>query len=253
MRSFWNRLWPPVVAVLLFLVCWQLAVSWFQVEDWILPPPSNIAQEAVAGAEGLLGHTIATLQLTMIGFGIGTAVGLFIALILHLIPWLKTALYPLLVISQNVPTIALAPLLMIWFGFGILPKVIVIILVCFFPVAVAAMDGLARTDRTMRNYMEMAGASQWQTFTKLELPHALPSIFSGVRIAATYSVMGAVIGEWIGSDKGIGYYMMLQKSAYRTDRVFVAIFIIVLLSLLMVAIITLLERRLIRWSTTQER
>ena len=253
MRSWWNRLWPPVVAVLLFLAGWQLAVSWFHVEEWILPPPSNIAQEAAAGAEGLLGHTLATLELTLLGFAIGTAVGLIISLLLHLVPWLKTALYPLLVVSQNVPTIALAPLLMIWFGFGILPKVIVITLVCFFPVAVAAMDGLARTDRTMMNYMEMAGATKWQTFRKLELPHALPSIFSGVRIAATYSVMGAVIGEWIGSDKGIGYFMLLQKSAYRTDRVFVAIFIIVLLSLLMVALITLLERRLIRWNPKQEK
>ncbi|SMF91475.1 ABC-type nitrate/sulfonate/bicarbonate transport system, permease component [Paenibacillus uliginis N3/975] len=253
MRIWWNRLWPPFVAVLFFLTVWQLAVSLFHVEDWILPPPSDIVREAAAGAEDLLGHTLATLQLTLVGFAIGTAVGLVIALLLHLVPWMKTALYPLLVVSQNVPTIALAPLLMIWFGFGILPKVIVITLVCFFPVAVSAMDGLARTDRTMMNYMEMAGASKWQTFSKLELPHALPSIFSGVRIAATYSVMGAVIGEWIGSDKGIGYFMMLQKSAYRTDRVFVAIFIIVLLSLLMVALITLLERRLIRWNPKQEK
>uniref|UniRef100_UPI0006D5428C ABC transporter permease n=1 Tax=Paenibacillus dakarensis TaxID=1527293 RepID=UPI0006D5428C len=233
--------------------CWQLAVSWFHVEEWILPPPSNIAKEAAASSKGLLDHTAATLQLTLLGFAIGTAIGLIIALMLHLVPWLKKALYPLLVMSQNVPTIALAPLLMIWFGFGILPKIIVITLVCFFPVAVAAMDGLARTDRTMLNYMQMAGASKWQTFSKLELPHALPSIFSGVRIAATYSVMGAVIGEWIGSEKGIGYYMMMQKSAYRTDRVFVAIFIIVLLSLFMVALVTLLERQLIRWNPKQNK
>lgn len=248
MSIWWNRVWPPVVAVLLFLAAWQLAVFMFDIEEWILPSPSGIAREAAAGAEGLLEHTLATLRLTLIGFVIGTAVGLVIALVLHLVPWLKTAVYPLLVISQNVPTIALAPLLMIWFGFGMLPKIIVITLVCFFPVAVAAMDGLTRTDMSMMNYMRMTGATKWQTFTMLELPHALPSVFSGVRIAATYSVMGAVIGEWIGSDKGIGYFMLLQKSAYRTDRVFVAIAVIVLLSLLMVGLITLLERRLIRWN-----
>ncbi|NMO96353.1 ABC transporter permease [Paenibacillus lemnae] len=248
MRMWWKDVWPPVVAVLLFLGAWQAAVYMFHIEDWILPSPAGIAREAASGAQGLPGHTLATLRLTLTGFVIGTAVGFIIALILHMLPGLKTALYPLLVVSQNVPTIALAPLLMIWFGFGMLPKIIVITLVCFFPVAVAAMDGLARTDRTMMNYMQMAGAGRWQTFSKLELPHALPSLFSGLRIAATYSVMGAVIGEWIGSDRGIGYYMMLQKSAYRTDRVFVAIVIVVLLSLLMVGLITLLEKRLIRWN-----
>jgi ABC-type nitrate/sulfonate/bicarbonate transport system permease component len=248
MRSWWSSIWPPVVAVLFFLMVWQAAVSVFDIEPFILPAPTAIGHEAVTGASGLFQHTAATLQLTLIGFMIGTAIGLIISLALHMVPFLKTALYPLLILSQNVPTIALAPLLMIWFGFGMLPKVIVITLVCFFPVAVAALDGLARTDRTMMNYMQMAGATSWQIFTKLELPYALPSIFSGIRIAATYSVMGAVIGEWIGSDRGIGYYMMLQKSGYRTDRVFVAILVIVLLSLLMVLLITLLEKRLIRWN-----
>lgn len=247
MNMWWRSVWPPVVAVLLFLGAWELAVQWFGIESWILPSPAGIAREAVSGATGLYGHTLATLRLTLSGFAIGTAVGLALALLLHLVPWLRTALYPLLVISQNVPTIALAPLLMIWFGFGLLPKIIVITLVCFFPVAVAALDGLSRSDVMMLNYMKMAGAGRWQTFTKLELPHALPSLFSGLRIAATYSVMGAVIGEWIGSDKGIGYYMLLQRSAYRTDRVFVAIAIIVLLSLIMVGLIALLEKRLIRW------
>lgn len=245
---WWKRVWPPVATVALFLAVWQLAVHLFEVERYILPSPAAIAREAAAEADKLIGHTWATLRLTLGGFGIGAAVGLAVALLLHLIPWLRTALYPLLVISQNVPTIALAPLLMLWFGFGMLPKIIVITLVCFFPVAVATLDGLARTDRSMMNYMRMAGASRWQTFSKLELPHAMPSVFSGLRIAGTYSVMGAVIGEWIGSDKGIGYFMLLQKSAYRTDRVFAAIGIIVLLSLLMVGLIALLEKRFVRWN-----
>ncbi|MGG1879819.1 MULTISPECIES: ABC transporter permease [Paenibacillus] len=248
MRSWWSLIWPPVGAVLFFLVLWQGAVWLWDIEPYILPAPSSIGLEMVSGSPVLLNHTLATLRLTLIGFLIGTGTGIVISLALHLIPMLRKALYPLLILSQNVPTIALAPLLMIWFGFGMLPKIIVITLVCFFPVAVAALDGLARTDRTMLNYMKMTGAGTWQIFTKLELPHALPSIFSGLRIAATYSVMGAVIGEWIGADRGIGYYMMLQRAGYRTDRVFVAILIIVLLSLLMVALIALLEKRLIRWS-----
>ena len=247
MFTYFKSVWPPLVAVILFIAIWQGAVSLFHIEKWMLPAPSDIAREAASQADRLGMHASATIQLTLIGFVAGTAVGLFIAMVLHLIPFLKSALYPLLILSQNIPTIALAPLLLIWFGFGLLPKLITIILVCFFPVAVAAMDGLTRTDAAMMNYMRMAGANRRHIFWKLELPHALPSIFSGVKIAATYSVMGAIIAEWIGADKGIGYYMMLQKSAYRTDRLFVAIMIIVALSLLLFLLIALLEKLLVRW------
>lgn len=247
MRSTWKQIWPPLVAVIFLLAGWQLAVSVFHIEDWILPSPLDIARESTNNAAGLWDHTMATLRLTLIGFPIGTSVGLIVALLLHLLPGVKRAFYPLLILSQNVPSIALGPLLVIWFGFGLLPKIILITLVCFFPVAVAAMGGLAQSDGVMMNYMKMAGASKWQIFTKLELPHSLPSLFSGVKISATYAVMGAVVAEWIGADKGIGYYMLLQKSAYRTDRMFVAIAIIVLLSLVLFALIALLEKWLVRW------
>lgn len=252
MSLLWSKVWPPLVAVLFFLALWQLSTSLFNIEDWILPAPSDIAREASAQSARLWEHTFATVKLTLGGFAIGTAVGLLIAFVLHRLSFLHSALYPLLILSQNVPTIALAPLLMIWFGFGLLPKFIVITLVCFFPVAVATMDGLKQADRTMMEYMRMIGATKGQIFTKLELPHALPSMFSGIRIAATYSVMGAVIAEWVGSDKGIGYYMMLQKASYRTDRMFLSISIIVILSLLMHTAIVLLEKGLVRWNPRQE-
>lgn len=247
-KAVWKSVWPPLVAVLLFLICWEAATTLFHVEKWILPSPSDIGHEAAAGAAGLWDHTKATLKLTLLGFAAGSAVGLLIAVLLHLLPVVKSALYPLLILSQNVPTIALGPLLMIWFGFGVLPKVILITLVCFFPVAVATMDGLARTDHVMRGYMQMAGASKGQIFRKLEFPFAIPSIMSGLKISATYSVMGAVISEWLGADKGIGYYMKLQKSSFRTDRVFVAILIIVAISLAMFVCVALLERALSRYS-----
>ncbi|AJS60993.1 ABC transporter permease [Paenibacillus sp. IHBB 10380] len=253
MSLIWNKVWPPLVAVLIFLTAWQLSTSLFNIEDWILPAPSDIAHEASAESARLWEHALATVKLTLGGFAIGTTVGLVIAFVLHRIPFLHSALYPLLILSQNIPTIALAPLLMIWFGFGLLPKFILITLVCFFPVAVAAMDGLRQADRTMLEYMRMIGATKGQIFTKLELPHALPSMFSGIRIAATYSVMGAVIAEWVGSDKGIGYYMMLQKASYRTDRMFLSISIIVILSLFMHTAIVLLEKGLVRWSPRQDR
>ncbi|MGG6313755.1 ABC transporter permease [Paenibacillus macerans] len=253
LRSLWNSIWPPLVAVILFLLIWQGATSWFHIEKWILPSPTDIGREAAAGAAGLWEHTLATLRLMLIGFAIGALVGLLVAFLLHYVPFLKVSLYPLIILSQNVPSIALAPLLMIWFGFGMLPKIIVITLVCFFPVAVAAMDGLNRTDRVMLDYMRMIGASKGEIFRKLEIPYALPSILSGAKIAATYSVMGAVIAEWIGADKGIGYYMMLQKSSFRTDKIFVAIAIIVLISLTMFVCVALLEKWLIRYKPANDR
>lgn len=246
-KQWFHKAWPPFVTVLLLIVIWQVSVVVFQIEKWILPSPLAIASEAVASYDKFSVHAMATIKLTLLGFVVGSSIGLLIAFILHMSVKVKAAVYPLLLLSQNIPTIVLAPLLMIWFGFGLLPKLIVITLVCFFPIAVSMLDGFAQTDRTMLNYMKMIGASRKQIFFKLELPHALPHLFSGLKIAATYSVMGAIIAEWLGSDKGLGMYMLLQKSAFRIDRVFVAITLIVMLSMLLFGIIILLEKWLIRW------
>lgn len=237
----------PTLAVVVLLVVWEVAVRVFGIEAWMLPGPVAIAQEWVAEGAGLWDDVVMTTSLTLLGFAAGSLLGLVIAGVLHHVERLKAALYPLLIISQNVPTIALAPLLVIWFGFGLTPKLVVIVLVTFFPVAVAAMDGLRGADPMMRDYLRMSGATRSQVFWKLEVPWSLPSVFSGLKIAATYAVMGAVIGEWVGSDKGIGHYMLLQKSALRADRVFVSICIIVVLSLTLFAVIALVERRVTRW------
>lgn len=252
MRSWFNMVWPPLVAVILFILVWQISASVYGIDKWILPSPSDIGREAAADPVNLWEKTLSTLQLTLLGLVIGLTVGLVIAIALHFIPILKSAIYPLIILSQNIPTIALAPLLIVWFGFGLMPKLILITLVCFFPVAVATLDGLSRTDHVMLNYMRMIGASKGQIFRKLELPFALPSILSGVKIASTYSVMGAIIAEWMGSGTGIGQYMMMQKSSFRTDRIFVAIMIIVVLSLLLFTLVVLLEKWLIRYKPDQE-
>lgn len=252
MRSWFKMVWPPLVAVILFILVWQIGASVFAIDKWVLPSPSDIGREAAADPANLWIKTLSTLQLTVLGLVIGLAVGLIIAIALHFIPILKSALYPLIILSQNIPTIALAPLLVVWFGFDLTPKLIIITLVCFFPVAVATLDGLTRTDHVMLNYMRMIGASKGQIFRKLELPYALPSILSGVKIASTYSVMGAIIAEWMGSGTGIGQYMMMQKSSFRTDRIFVAIMIIVVMSLLLFTLIVLLEKWLIRYKPDQE-
>lgn len=240
--------WRPAAVLLLLFIFWEIIVIKYHVDEWILPAPSNILAEAYAGWNDFSPDLFATIWISLEGYMIGVAVGLLVAIFLHLIPWVRDAVYPLLILSQNVPIIVLAPLLVIWFGFGLLPKLIVITLVCFFPITVAALDGFKQVPSSHRHYMLMAGASRQQMFWKLEWPYALPAIFSGLKISATYSVMGAVISEWLGSEKGIGVYMTLASSSFRTDKVFVAILAIMLLSLLFFLVIIALEKYFIRWN-----
>ncbi|HVH96872.1 MAG TPA: ABC transporter permease [Bacillus sp. (in: firmicutes)] len=247
MKTFFSKGWRSLLVLLLLFIAWELIIKIMGIPEWLLPAPSKIFTEAFINWSDLTVHLLSTVNLSVTGFIIGTCIGLLTAVLLYLIPFLKESLYPLLILSQNIPTIVLAPLLVIWFGFGMLPKIIVITLVCFFPVTVAALDGFKQTPTELKHYLYMAGANKRQMFWKLEFPYSLPSIFSGVKISATYSVMGAVISEWLGAKAGIGVYMTLASSSFRTDRVFVAIFAIMILSLLFFAIIRMLERFVVRW------
>lgn len=252
MRHKYKKGWQPIFVILLFLVIWQLCIKIWDIEPWLLPSPVRIMKEGVTTIQSILPHVLSTIQLTIIGFLVGSLSGLLIAIILHMIPGFKEAFYPLLIVSQNIPIIVLAPLLIIWFGFGLVPKIIIISLVCFFPVTVSTLDGFRQTPNELKNYMKMSGASNYQLFLKIELPYSLPSIFSGLKISATYSVMGAVISEWLGAKSGLGVYMTLASSSFRTDRVFVAIFIIILLSMFFFSIIVLVERVVVRWNVKGE-
>jgi ABC-type nitrate/sulfonate/bicarbonate transport system permease component len=245
-KGLWKG-WRPIMVLLLLFVIWEFVVKIVDVPEWLLPAPSKVFKEAISGWMDFYPDLLSTIKISLLGFAIGAAIGLLIAVLLHLVPFLRESFYPLLILSQNIPIIVLAPLLVIWFGFGLLPKMIVITLVCFFPITVAALDGFKQTPDELKHYMMMAGASKKQLFWKLELPFSLPSIFSGLKISATYSVMGAVISEWLGAKQGIGVYMTLSSSSFRTDRVFVAIFSIMILSLLFFLVIIIIERRLIQW------
>ncbi|WJY27626.1 MULTISPECIES: ABC transporter permease [Sporosarcina] len=246
MSTLWKKGWRPAAVLILLLFLWEAAVRLFSVPAWLLPRPSGIVAEAVTGSALYLPHIVSTITLSAAGYFAGLTVGIGTAVVLFRAPALQQAFYPLLILSQNIPVIVLAPLLVIWFGFGILPKVIVITLVCFFPVTIAALDGFRQTDRDMLHYLKMIGASDRQIFWKLQWPHALPSLFSGLKIAATYSVMGAVISEWLGASKGIGVYMTLASSSFKTDRVFVAIVLIMVLSLLYFGLISMVEKAVLR-------
>ncbi|CAH0118433.1 MULTISPECIES: ABC transporter permease [unclassified Paenibacillus] len=241
--------WPPLAVILVLLIGWQTAVTVGHIEAWLLPGPLQIVE--VFGnadvAARLWSHTFATARIALLGFGAGAVFGVVLAISLHLIPGMRAAVYPLLVLSQNIPVITTGPLLVMWLGYGLLPKVILIMLVCFFPVIVATLTGLTQPDPHLLNYMRMIGARKWQIMRKLEFPSALPHLFSGLRIAASYSVLTAVVAEWIGAKEGLGIFIRLSANGYMTDRVFASIFVIVALSLLLFALVVTLERCVIRW------
>lgn len=251
MKRIWSG-WKPLGVMILLCLLWEGGTKIANIPAWLLPPPTKVVTELVNGWEELTPHLLSTIELILLGFALGVSIGLLTAVVFHAVPFLKSGLYPLLILSQNIPIIVLAPLLVIWFGFGLMPKLIVISLVCFFPVTVAALDGFRQTAPEFVHYMKMAGASKQQLFWKLELPSALPAIFSGLKISATYSVMGAVISEWLGAEEGIGVYMTLASSSFRTDRVFVAIVIIMGLSLLFFGLIRILERMMVKWREEDE-
>ncbi|RDU38021.1 ABC transporter permease [Neobacillus piezotolerans] len=248
MKRFGNIGWSPIAVLLLFFMVWEGLASLFEIPAWLLPAPTAIFKEAFTNYQLFLPDVGSTVMLAASGLLLGASIGFIIATVLHLVPPLRMALYPFLIISQNVPIIVLAPLLVIWFGFGYLPKLIIITLVCFFPITIALLDGFRNAPRELVHYMKMSGATSFQLFSKVQFPNALPPLFSGLKISATYSVMGAVISEWLGAEKGIGVFMTLSSSAFRTDRVFIAIFIIVILSMLLYSLITLLEKTVIKWA-----
>ncbi|WP_347239759.1 ABC transporter permease [Polycladospora coralii] len=242
------KTWFPVlITSIVFLLLWEAIVILFAIETWLLPSPYDILRETWEIRDRIFENLRSTFTISIFGLMSGLVLGVGIATVLYLIPFLQRIFYPFILISQNIPLIALAPLLVMWFGFGVGPKITIVMLICFFPIVVSTLDGFTQTDPTLQTYLKMAGASRWQRFIKLEWPSALPSFFSGLKLSATYSVMGAVISEWLGSQKGLGVLLTLSSKSFRTDRVFVAITFIVILSICFFIIISWIERFILHW------
>lgn len=237
----------PLAFTAIIVLLWTLVVENGLVEKFILPSPLDIIAVLADIFPDLLEHLATTLEEAFLGFGAAIIFSLIIALLMDNVKIIRKAIYPLLVVSQTIPTIALAPLFAVWFGLGLLPKVIVVFLVCFFPIVVSLVDGLDSVDTDLLNLFKTMGAGKVQVFRYLKLPASMVNFFSGLRIAATYSIMGAVIAEWLGGEKGIGIYMLRVKHSYALDKMFAAVLIIVVLSLVMFKVISLLENVTMPW------
>lgn len=238
---------PALLVVLLLLAGWQLAVQLTGARPQILPSPLRVAEQGWLNRDDLARHGLSSLGVTLIGFAVSLVVSWAVAITVDFVPWLRRALVPLLVGSQTLPIIAIAPLMIIWFGFGLLPKVLVIILTTFFPVAIGLIEGFAGADRETGRLLASMGASRRQQFRLLRLPGALPRFFTALRIGITYAVVAAIFAEYVGATSGLGIYMSMQKNSFRTDLVLAAVFLTAVLSITLFALTYLIERLVCPW------
>jgi putative hydroxymethylpyrimidine transport system permease protein len=248
-RKGWRRVLPPLAILLLLAGLWEACSHWFGVPDYILPSLDRIwSTGADRWSDTLASATWVTTEEIILGFLLSVVAALLVAFTLHSSRIVRDALYPLLIGSQAIPIVVIAPVLAIIFGYTMTPKLIVIALVCFFPIVVSTLDGLAAVDPELLRVMRTLDGGRWASFKRVEAPAALPSIFSGLRIAATYAPIGAVFAEYAGSTNGLGYVMVQATPQLETDLVFVAIFILTIESILLFVGVSVLERIVCPWA-----
>lgn len=250
-RSWWRRWWKdvsyPALTLLLVLVVWQIAVPALAIPRYLLPAPTLIADTFGAKSSLLWDHTLITAGEVLVGFGLSILIGVPIAIMTVASPLFSRTIYPLIVASQAVPKMAIAPLLVVWFGFGTLPKVLVAFLIAFFPIVIDAAVGLRSLEREMLWLSQTMGLGPIATFFKIRLPHALPSLFGGLKVAVTLAVVGAVVGEFVGSDAGLGHLLIIANGNLDTATLFATLIILTALGLILYGVIALVERLTVPW------
>ena len=242
----------PVLVLILLLLLWEGGVHLFGAPFYILPAPSRIFFVFFTRLSLLLSHAATTILEIGLGMLLGATSGIGLALLIFYSPSLERGIYPLIIASQMIPIFAIAPLLVVWFGYGLWSKAIVAALIVFFPIVVNAVDGLRSVGGETIDLLRSLGASEWQIFRVVRLPASLPFLFSGLKIGITLSVVGATIGEWIGAKKGLGYLMIQSNALLRIDLVFASIMTLSLLGLLLFGVLRIIEQRLLRWRTAGE-
>jgi putative hydroxymethylpyrimidine transport system permease protein len=243
-----RRYGPPIVIVLAALGLWELVVRIAHIPEYLLPAPSQIAADLAADWPVLGPALLVTLREVLLGFAIAAVAGVGLAVLLHLSPVVRRAVYPLLIGSQTVPIIVLAPILVIMLGYGMAPKLVIVALICFFPIVVNGVDGLRSVDPELILMMRTLDASSWAILRRVEFPAALPSMFSGLRVAATFAAIGAVFGEWSGSNQGLGYVMLAATPNLLTARIFAAIVLLTVVALVLFGVVSLAERIFVPWA-----
>jgi putative hydroxymethylpyrimidine transport system permease protein len=243
----------PTLLVAALLAAWQIAAasgalaSVLNLEDFLVASPAEIASSLWENRSLLAENAWVTLREVLIGFGVALLAGLLFAVLLHLSETMRRATYPLLVASQAVPILVVAPILVVLFGYGIVPKLAIVVLVCFFPIAVNTLDGLRTVEPDAIKLMRTLDASRWQTFRRLEAPTALPYAFSGAKVAVAFAVIAAVFGEWAGSSSGLGHLILQDNAQLETARLFAAVAVLMAIAIVLFGLLALAERRVVTW------
>jgi NitT/TauT family transport system permease protein len=237
----------PAVTLIGVLMLWEIASRAFRIPNFIMPAPSAILAEGWEWRYRFIGHTWVTLYETLGGFVLSVAVGVPLAVMIVYSPALKRAFYPLIVLTQAVPKIAIAPVLLLMVGHGEIPKIIVAFLVAFFPIVVDTATGLAATPPELLDLSRSYRASAFKTFLKVRLPMAMPFFFAGAKVAITLSVIGAVVGEFVGSDRGLGYVILSATSYWKTELAFSSMILLSLMAIVLFGAVALIERWVCPW------
>lgn len=251
MKNFSTHYLLPAGTLFGVLILWEVSYHVFHIPQFIIPAPSGIVVETWEWRYRLIEHTWVTLYETLAGFALSVAIGTPLAVLLVYSPILRNALYPLLVVTQSVPKVAIAPVLLLVLGHGELSKIVVAFLVAFFPIVVDTATGLAATPSELLDLSRSYGASQLKIFLKVRFPMALPFFFSGMKVAITLAVIGAVVGEFVGSDKGLGYIIVSATSYWKANLAFGAMIILSLMAVLLFALVSLIERMVCPWYSNE--
>jgi putative hydroxymethylpyrimidine transport system permease protein len=245
----------PLAVILLLLGAWELAARWdwisnaLNIEDFLVPAPSDIVKSLWEDRSLLSSNAWVTLKEVLLGFAIAALAGIAFALLIHLSEVARRAVYPLLIASQTIPIVILAPILVVWFGFGLTPKLVIVALICFFPITVNTLDGLRSVDPDLIKLMRALGAGRFQRLWRVEAPSALPYAFSGAKVAVSVSVIGAVFAEYAGSSSGLGHLINQAQAQLLTARSFAAVVVLSAMAILLFALVSIIERRVVTWDS----
>ena len=241
----------PALTVAALLLVWQAACDLGLVPRFLLPSPTDVVAALIKDAALIWEHSLTTLLESIIGLAVGMALGFGAAVLMDRFEGVYLALQPIITVTQTIPTIAIAPLLVLWFGYGLLPKVILIVITTFFPVAVSLVSGFRSVDQDVVDLMRIMRASDLQIFWYAKLPAAADQFFSGLKISATYAIVGAVISEWLGGFSGLGVYMTRVRKSFAYDRMFASILVVTALSLGLMGLVDVLERLCMPWKRAE--
>lgn len=246
-----DAIWRPAILLALIFVAWWVVTAQGWVASYLVPTPAQVWERMVQDWSSLMYHSYVTLYETVVGFLLASLLGLATAVAIAYSKTLEKTLYPIVLFAQVIPKIAIAPLIVVWFGNDLAPKIILAVLIAFFPVVVSGVAGLRSTDPELLELSATMGASRWQTFRKIRFPNALPHLMAGEKVAVTLAVVGAVVGEFVGASEGLGYQLMIANGNLDAPLLFAALILMSLIGILLFVAVEVLESLLIPWHASR--